>query len=80
MFQRSLNEIEKHFKIKLIWMPGHQDIEGNYIARELARVKSMSHFLIVVPKEPRFLALWAFSPEIVKFDQHFYAGILVYLP
>ena len=27
----------KHYKITLIWVPGHQDIEGNCIADELAR-------------------------------------------
>ena len=27
----------KHCKITLIWVPGHQDIEGNCIADELAR-------------------------------------------
>ena len=34
---RSLNEMAKHYKISLIWVSGHQDIEGNCIADELAR-------------------------------------------
>ena len=34
--RRSLNEMVKHYKITLIWVPGHQDIEGNCIADELA--------------------------------------------
>ena len=34
--RRSLNEMVKHYKITFIWIPGHQDIEGNCIADELA--------------------------------------------
>ena len=34
---RSLNEMAKHYKITLIWVPGHQNIEGNCITDELAR-------------------------------------------
>ena len=35
--RRSLNEMAKHYKITLIRVSGHQDIEGNCIADELAR-------------------------------------------
>ena len=35
--RRSLNEMAKHYKITLLWVPGHQDIEGNCVADELAR-------------------------------------------
>ena len=35
--RESLNEIAKHFIIKLQWIPGHQSIEGNCKADELAR-------------------------------------------
>ena len=34
--RRSLNEMGKHYKITLIWVPGHQEIEGTCIADELA--------------------------------------------
>ena len=34
---RSLKKMPKHYKITLIWVPGHQDIESNCIANELAR-------------------------------------------
>ena len=34
--RKSLNEITKRYKITLIWVPRHQDKEGNCIADELA--------------------------------------------
>ena len=33
-----LNEMAKHYKITHIWVPGHQDMEGNCIADELAAI------------------------------------------
>ena len=35
--RRSLNELAQHYKITLIWVAGHQDIERNCIADELDR-------------------------------------------
>ena len=35
--RRSLNVMAKDYKITLIWVPRHQDIEGNCIPDELAR-------------------------------------------
>ena len=34
---RSLKEMAKHYKITLIWVPGHQDLDGNCIADKLVR-------------------------------------------
>ncbi|KAM8702681.1 hypothetical protein ACLKA7_000811 [Drosophila subpalustris] len=36
--RKSLHEMAGHFDICLIWVPGHQDIPGNCIADELARI------------------------------------------
>ena len=35
----------KHYNITLIWVAGHQDIEGNYIADELARKGTTAEIL-----------------------------------
>ncbi|KAL7726161.1 hypothetical protein ACLKA6_002663 [Drosophila palustris] len=36
--RKSLHEMAGHFDICLIWVPGHQDIPGNCIVDELARI------------------------------------------
>ena len=35
--RRSLNDMVRHYKITPLWVAGHQHIEGNCIADELAR-------------------------------------------
>ncbi len=34
----SLNEMAESFRLTIIWVPGHRDIEGNCRADELARL------------------------------------------
>ncbi|KAL7725151.1 hypothetical protein ACLKA6_018676 [Drosophila palustris] len=36
-YRRSLHEMAELFDIRLVWVPGHQDIQGNCIADESAR-------------------------------------------
>ena len=43
--RRSPNEMAKHYKIILIWVPGYQHIEGNCIADELARKGTTNEIL-----------------------------------
>ena len=35
----------KHYRITLIWIPGHQDIQGNCVADALARKGTTVEFL-----------------------------------
>jgi len=43
--RKSLNEMATHLRINLIWVPGHQNIEGNCIAVELARQGTTANIL-----------------------------------
>ena len=44
--RKSLNEMAAHYRIHLIWAPGHRDIAGNCKAYELARIGTTTVILI----------------------------------
>ena len=45
-YRKSLNEMAIHYRIQLIWIPGHRDIEGNCKADELARIGTTTQILL----------------------------------
>jgi len=49
--RKSLNEMATHLRIKLIWVPGHRNIESNCIADELARQGLVCPWLPATPSQ-----------------------------
>jgi hypothetical protein len=43
--QRAFNDISTYHSVGLFWVPGHSGIRGNEIADELARGRSIHHFV-----------------------------------
>ena len=54
--RKSLNEMAQQFRIHLIWVPGHRDIEGNEKADELARRGTTA---AILPGKDRVGIPWA---------------------